>query len=221
MRAPPERPDPREVSFRLLAAVVGVAALVLPLAQRASAGGGNYSVSGGTAAEQATVRDALDASSFDWSVLPHTIQVTIQPGAGDSATSGSVALDPQVLDMGTFSWAIVQHEFAHQIDFYLLNDAERAQLAQAIGGTQWFPSGAMLPHSAYSCERFASLVAWAYWPSVENSLRPSSPAAEAGGMAPPAFRALLSGMLNDSTSAPPPPVKDFTPELPLMQSSAA
>jgi len=167
------------------------------------------------------VRAALDASSFDWSVLPQ-IQVTIQPGAGDSATSGSVALDPQVLDMGTFSWAIVQHEFAHQIDFYLLNDAERAQLAQAIGGTQWFPSGATLPHSAYSCERFASLVAWAYWPSVENSLRPSSPAAEAGGMAAAAFRALLSGMLNNSTTAPqPPPGRDFTPELPLMQSSAA
>jgi hypothetical protein len=209
------------VSFRLLAAVVGVSALVLPLAQRAAAGGGNYTITGGTAAEQATVRDALDASSFDWSILPQTIQVTIQPGAGDSATPGSVALDPQLLDMGTFSWAIVQHEFAHQIDFYLLNDADRAQLAQAIGGTQWYPSGATLPHSAYSCERFASLVAWAYWPSPENSLRPHSPADEAGGMAASAFRTLLSGMLNDSTSSPQPPVRDFTPELPLMRSSAA
>jgi hypothetical protein len=208
------------VSFRLLAAVVGVSALVLPLAQRAAAGGGNYTITGGTAAEQATVRAALDASSFDWSLLPQ-IQVSIQPGGGDSATSGRVALDPQVLDMGTFSWAIVQHEFAHQIDFYLLNNPERAQLAQAIGGVEWFPSDGALPHAAYTCERFASLVSWAYWPSAENSLRPSSPADEAGGMAPAAFRALLSGMLNDSTTSPQPPVRDFTPELPLMQSSAA
>jgi hypothetical protein len=176
-------------------------------------------ISGGTPAEQATVHAALNASSFNWSLVPQ-IQVTIQPGAGDSATSGSVALDPQVLDMGTFSWAIVQHEFAHQIDFYLLTDAERSQLAQAIGGTQWFPSGGALPHSAYSCERFASLVAWAYWPSVENSLRPHSPADEAGGIAPGAFRTLLAGMLNDSPTAPA-PVRDSTPELPLMQSSAA
>ncbi len=176
------------MSFRLPAALLVATALVLPLSQGAAASGGNYAISGGTAAEQATVRAALDASSFDWSLLPR-IQVTIQPGAGDSATSGSVALDPQVLDMGTFSWAIVQHEFAHQIDFYLLNNAERAQLAQAIGGVEWFPSGGALPHAAYTCERFASLVAWAYWPSVENSLRPSSPADEAGGMAPAAFRA--------------------------------
>ena len=126
--------------------------------------------------------------------------------------------------MGTFSWAIVQHEFAHQIDFLLLNDSERARLAQAIGGVQWFPSDAALPHAAYSCERFASLVAWAYWPSAENSLRPRSAADEAGGMPAPAFRALLSQMLNASAAsptAPQPPVRDFTPELPLMQSSAA
>lgn len=207
------------MSFRLTAAVIGAAALVLPISQSASAADGNYAISGGTPAEQATVRAALNASSFDWSVLPQTIQVTIRPGAVDSATSGSVSLDPQVLDMGTFSWAIVQHEFAHQIDFLLLNDSERARLAQAIGGVEWFPSDGALPHAAYTCERFASLVAWAYWPSAENSLRPRSATDEAGGMQAPAFRALLSQMLNAS-AAPSPQVSDLTPELPLMQSSA-
>jgi hypothetical protein len=217
------RPEPRGVSFRL-PAILLAATLALLLTQGASAGGGNYAISGGTPAEQATVRDALNASSFTWSVLPQTIQVTIQPSPDDHATPGNVYFDPQLLDMGTFSWAIVQHEFAHQIDFLLLDDSERARLALAIGGAQWFPSGAPLTHASYSCERFASLVAWAYWPSAENSLRPRSTADEAGGMPAPDFRALLSQMLNVSASAPaspPPPQKTFVPELPLMQSSAA
>jgi hypothetical protein len=207
------------VSSRLTAALLAVAALALPFSQGASAAGGNYTISGGTTGEQATVRAALNASSFPWSVLPQTIQVTIQPGPDDYAIPGSVSIDPQLLDMGAFSWAIVQHEFAHQIDFLLLDDSERAQLAQAIGGVEWFPSGAVLPHASYGCERFASLVAWAYWPSAENSLRPRSTADEAGGMPAADFRALLSQMLN--SASPPTPVETFVPELPLMQSSAA
>jgi hypothetical protein len=150
MRRPCLRPDHRGVSFRSPAALLAAAALAFPLSQGAAAAGGDYAISGGTPAEQATVRAALNASSFNWSVLPQTIQVTIEPEAGDSATPGSVSIDPQLLDMGVFSWGIVQHEFAHQIDFYLLNNAERAQLAQAIGGVEWFPSGGALPHAAYT-----------------------------------------------------------------------
>jgi hypothetical protein len=214
------------MSFRFTAALIGAVALALPLSQSASAAGGNYTVTGGTPAEQATVRAALNASSFNWGLLPQTIQVTIQPGAGDYATPGSVSIDPQLLDMGAFAWAVVQHEFAHQIDFLLLTDSDRARLAQAIGGAQWFPSGASLPHSSYSCERFASLVAWAYWSSSENSLRPNSTADEAGGMPAPAFRALLSQMLNVPVTpvASPPTVKVFAPKLKrtaLKRSSAA
>ena len=41
------------------------------------------------------MRAALDASTFDWSLLPQTIQVTIQPGVGDYATPGNVYVDPQ------------------------------------------------------------------------------------------------------------------------------
>lgn len=203
------------MSFRFTAALIGTIALALPLSQSASAAGGNYTVTGGTPAEQATVRAALNASSFNWSLLPQTIEVTIEAGAGDYATPGKVSIDPQLLDMGTFGWAVVQHEFAHQIDFLLLTDSDRARLAQAIGGAQWFPSGAPLPHSSYSCERFASLVAWAYWSSAENSLRPNSPADEAGGMPAPAFRALLSQMLNVpvTPAVSPPNVKVFAPRL--------
>jgi hypothetical protein len=226
MCGPRIRPDSGGMSFRFVAALIGAAALALPLSQQASAAGGTYTVTGGTPAEQATVHAALNASSFNWSLLPQTIQVTIEPGAGDYATPGKVSIDPQLLDMGTFAWAVVQHEFAHQIDFLLLTDPERAQLAQAIGGAQWFPSGAPLPHASYSCERFASLVAWAYWSSSQNSLRPNSATDEAGGMPAPAFRALLSQMLNIpvTQAASPPTVKVFAPKLKrttLKRSSAA
>jgi hypothetical protein len=186
---------------RLPVALLAAAALALPLSQGALASGGNYTITGGTPAEQATVRAALNASTFNWSILPQTIQVTIQPGAGESATPGSVSIDSQLLDMGEFGWAIVQHEFAHQIDFLLLTDAQRAQIAQAIGGSQWAPSGTALPHSAYTAERFASLVAWAYWQSPQNSLRPNSTSDEAGGMPAPAFRTLLAQLLNIPAAA--------------------
>jgi hypothetical protein len=212
------------VSFRISAALLAAAALAFPLSPGAAAAGGDYAISGGTPAEQATVRAALNASSFNWSVLPQTIQVTIEPGAGDSATPGSVSIDPELLDMGVFSWGIVQHEFAHQIDFLLLDDSDRAQLAQAIGGVQWFPRDGAFPHSAFTCERFASLVAWAYWPSPQNVLRPRSTIDEAGAIPAPEFRALLSQMLNISASPPdssPMSAKVFAPELPLMQSSVA
>jgi hypothetical protein len=209
MCGPRIRPDSGGMSFRFVAALIGAAALALPLSQQASAAGGTYTVTGGTPAEQATVHAALNASSFNWSLLPQTIQVTIEPGAGDYATPGKVSIDPQLLDMGTFAWAVVQHEFAHQIDFLLLTDPERA-----------------LPHASYSCERFASLLAWAYWSSSQNSLRPNSATDEAGGMPAPAFRALLSQMLNIpvTQAASPPTVKVFAPKLKrttLKRSSAA
>jgi hypothetical protein len=45
----------------------------------ALAAGGTYSFAGGTPKQQATVRAALNASSFDWSVLPRSITVHIGP----------------------------------------------------------------------------------------------------------------------------------------------
>src|SRR5438105_2675451 len=53
--------------FLLVLAAVS-AALLLP--GTAVAGGGNYVLDGGTPAEQAEVHAALEASRFDWSVVP-------------------------------------------------------------------------------------------------------------------------------------------------------
>ncbi len=62
--------------FRRFAATVAVT-LVLPAT--ALAGGGNYAFDGATPAERATVRAALNASAFDWGIVPK--RVTIHVGA--------------------------------------------------------------------------------------------------------------------------------------------
>jgi len=164
-------------------------------AQSALAGGGSYAFSGGTAKEQATVHSALEASSFSWSLIPSTI--TIHIGAyGDSySTYGQVYLDASLLDSGRFAWGVVQHEMGHQVDFFLFDDTKRAQLEQLLGGKDWCYSIAGLKHSDYGCERFASELAWAYWPSPDNSMKPSSPTDEAGAIPVAQFRALLTQLI--------------------------
>ena len=160
----------------------------LVLAPTAFAGGGAYVFDGGTAGEQAQVRAALAASSFDFSVVPATVTVHIARGVDSQALPGQVWLDADLLDAGTYAWGVVQHEFAHQVDFLLLDDARRAVLQAALGGSAWC-SGAT--HDRLGCERFADLVAWAYWPSPDNVLRPAG----GGPISPTAFRALVSRLL--------------------------
>lgn len=171
----------------------------------ALASGGNYVFDGGTPAEQANVTAALNASSFDWSVIPGTISVHIGSVGGSYAAPGAVFLDSSLLDSGSFAWGVVQHEFAHQVDFLMFDDADRAELETALGGKNWCYTVAGLPHSAYGCERFASELAWAYWPSSANCMSPVSTDGESGGMPVAAFRSLVAQILGVPTLADPPP----------------
>ncbi|HEY3543366.1 MAG TPA: hypothetical protein VGK79_12570 [Gaiellaceae bacterium] len=164
----------------------------LALAQGAYAGGGSYVVMGGTRAEQAQVKAALDASSFDFSLVPTTVTIHVARGIAPYSTPGQVWLDADLLDAGRLAWGVVQHEYAHQVDFAVLDDARRAQLQAVVGGSAWC-AGA--PHAQLGCERFADLVAWAYWQSPDNVMRPSGAADEGGGVAPAAFRASLARIL--------------------------
>lgn len=173
-----------------LASFVG--ALALALAPAAHAGGGHYSFDGGTRAQQAQVTSALEASSFDWGIVPGRVVVHIAPNVISSAQPDEIWLDARLLDSGRFSWGVVQHEYAHQVDFAVLDDARRAQLQAVVGGSAWC-AGA--PHAQLGCERFADLVAWAYWQSPDNVMRPSGAADEGGGVAPAAFRASLARIL--------------------------
>jgi hypothetical protein len=169
-----------------------VAALCLP--STALAGGGTYTVVGGTASQQAQVHRALDASSFDWGVVP-AVRIHVAPNAVTEAAPGEIWIDSHILDMGRFGWATVQHEYAHQIDFLLFDDAKRARMFDLVGGRDWCWGGAGLEHSDFGCERFASTVAWAYWPSRDNALRPQAPGDEAGFVPPAVFRAVLAELL--------------------------
>ena len=167
-------------------------AAALVLAPAALAKGGSYVFDGGTRAEQAQVKAALDASSFDYSVVPATVTVHIVRYATTEATPGHIYLDPTLLDAGRFSWGVVQHEYAHQVDFLVLTDAARAQLQAALGASAWCSGAA---HAQLGCERFADLVSWAYWQSPDNCMRPASASDEGAQLTPAAFRALLTRLL--------------------------
>ncbi len=186
--------------FLLLALAVGGT----DWAPAAHAAGGTYVFAGGNAYERLQVHDALDASSFNWSVVPVTVTIHIGAPAVSEATPGNIYLDAGLLDAGEFSWGVVQHEYAHQVDFMLLTPDDRVTLAAALGTQTWCYDGTMqLPHSSYGCERFASNLAWAYWPSKNNCLRPMSSTDEAGSVAPDAFRALLASLLGPGVSGTP------------------
>jgi hypothetical protein len=191
----------------LLLAVV----LVGLCAQPAFAGGGSYSFAGGTPKQQATVRAALDESSFDWGVLPGSITVHIGAIGGSYSEAGNVYLDGSLLSSGRFAWGVVQHEFAHQVDFLLLDDSKRALLQSALGGKDWCYSVTGLAHSDYSCERFASELAWAYWASSDSSMSPTATGGESNGLPVAQFRALLARILAVPSLATVPPVKAFAP----------
>jgi hypothetical protein len=196
----------RRTTLTLLAA-----ALFGVFAQSALAADGSYSFAGGTPKQQATVRAALNASSFDWDVLPRSITVHIGPIGGSYSQVGNVYLDGSLLDSGRFSWGVVQHEFSHQVDFLLFDDTKRALLNAALGGKDWCYSVVGLKHSDYGCERFASELAWAYWPSTDNVMSPASTGGESGGMPVAQFRALVAVLVGVPSLAAPPPVKAFAP----------
>ena len=178
--------------------------IVLLLAFAAWPGAANaaYSIDGGTPAEHATVHAGLAASSFPWGVVPARVRIHIRAGVLSHAVPGEIWLDSHLLDAGRFSWAIIQHEFAHQVDFFLLNDSERVGLAAHLGGSSWWsttryalaPDGS-LAHGDLTAERFASTLTWAYWPCRANVLRPESPTDESAALPPGQFRALLAFLL--------------------------
>ncbi len=176
-----------------IALVTALAALALT--GQAQAAGGDYVFDGGTAKQRTQVRLALNASTFNWSIVP--AQITIHIGRVDQteATRGEIWLDSRLLDAGRFSWAVVQHEYAHQVDFFLFDDTTRARLLRLLGGRDWCYGIPGLLHSQYGCERFASTLAWSYWPSRDNACKPESRKAESAAMAPAKFRSLMKQLV--------------------------
>src|SRR5664279_4646261 len=134
--------------FKRLLIQLCVAATMLAIAPAAFASGGNYVFDGGSQPQQAQVTAALNASSFPWSIVPGPVVIHIQRGVVSSAAPNQIWLDANLLDAGRFAWGVVQHEYAHQVDFALLDSATRAQLHTILGGTAWSgPEG----HSTLEC----------------------------------------------------------------------
>jgi hypothetical protein len=172
-----------------------VLAAALSLAGPAQAAGGDYVFDGGSKGQRAEVTAALAASSFDWSLVPARITVHIRPLDHSYSTPGHVWLDADLLSAGRFAWAVVQDEYAHQVDFFLFDSATRERLKAALGARDWCYGVKGLAHHEYGCERFASTLVWAYWQSKDNSYRPMSSADESAAMAPARFRALMAELI--------------------------
>lgn len=175
-----------------------ISAFVFPASAQAAAT--RVSFEGGTPAQRTQVREALRASSFRWELIPQTVTVHIGRGFLTRAGSGTVWLDADLLDAGMFSWGVVQHEFAHQVDFLLLTTWQRMQLATALEADEWCWADNPRSHGDYGCERFASTFTWAYWPSRSNAFRPESPADESAALPPTRFRSLLDSVLGVPTA---------------------
>ena len=182
----------------MIRSTLTLAALAVALAApgNAAASGGNYRFDGGTAKQQGQVRSALNASSFDWNVVPAQITIHIGQGSDSEAAYGEIWLDADLLNSGVFSWGTVQHEYAHQVDFFLLTPERRAWLSTLFGHKPWGPVDQPgLAHANYASERFASTLSWSFWQSSANAYRPSSAADEAGGVDPGLFRAVVRGLM--------------------------
>src|ERR1700730_3732058 len=167
--------------------------LAFALAPAAHAAGGKYAFDGGTQAQRGQFKAALAASSFNWSLVPGQIVIHIGKQISSHAVAGQIWLDGGLLDTGRFSWGVVQHEYAHQVAFGLLTDPVRAQLQSPLQADSWW--GSLDQHAQLGCERFADTLAWAYWQSPDNVMKPDSPTAEGGQMAPAGFPAALASVL--------------------------
>lgn len=181
----------------LLGTLLATVAVAGAIASPAEARGGNYVFEGGTASDRAEVKKALDASSFDWGIVPQVVVIHLVRGMDSHALPGHIWLDTDLLRSGVFSWAVVQDEYAHQIDFLLFDDGIRASMNSALRGKAWCHADAKdLRHADYGCERFASTLVWSYWQSKDNAYRPTSPGDESAAMGATQFRTLMSGLLS-------------------------
>jgi hypothetical protein len=189
--------------FRGIAFAATLLALVLPSPGTAATTGADVMLDGGTARERAEVRAALSASSFDWRLLRRQVTVHIGRYGTSHSTPGHVWLDGGLLRSGRFAWATVMDEFAHQVDFFLLDGPRRQLLQERLGTQAWCYEDPALAHGANGCERFASMVAWAYWPTKHNAYRPRTRADETASMSAAEFRSLLADLIGAPRAAAP------------------
>jgi hypothetical protein len=181
---------------RRIVLAAALSAILLAAAGPAYAGGGSYAFDGGTRAERGEVRAALDASAFDWSLVPAQITIHVVRGIPVSySTPGQIWLDADLLDTGEFAWGAVQMEYAQQVQLLRLDQRARAQLTEALGAKDWCYALPGVAAQDEGCERFAAALAWAYWPSAANAMKPQGPGDWSAQLPAEAFRALVARLL--------------------------
>jgi hypothetical protein len=187
-------PEAQSAGFGAVLAAASIFAFVaVRESARAQPPAKGYSFAGGTTRERATVRAALAASSFDWGLVHRRVTIHVVPGGSAYARPGEIWIGRRLLARGRAAWGLIQHEYGHEVDFFLLDARARASLNRALGGKTWWPNGRWR-HDQYGSERFASTLAWSYWPSPQNTLvRYARP--EATAMRPAAFRRLVDRLL--------------------------
>jgi hypothetical protein len=167
----------------------------LALAGTAQAADGNYVLEGGSPEAQETVRAAVEASRFDFDSIPTQITIRISSCGCAGARPGLIVLDGAVVtdtSLGDrYSWGVIQNEFAHQVDFSLFDDADRAAMRGLVGGKDWCYERAGLLHDQHGCERFSDVFTWAFWPTKQNIFR-----AHAKALAPQMTAKELRGFIN-------------------------
>jgi hypothetical protein len=183
---------------RILRTTVVALLASLTLAGTAQAAGGDYVFEGGSPEAQATVRAALDASRFNFDRIPAQITIRISHCGCAGAREGLIVLDEGVVldtSLGArYSWGLIQHEYAHQIDYFLFQERDRAAVRRTLGGKDWCYETAGLSHDEHGCERFADVFSWAFWPSKRNVLRADAKAI-APQMSPKQLRAFVNRLL--------------------------
>ena len=137
-----------------LSLLFSVVVCALALTPAALASGGHYVFAGGTPAEQQQVEQGLEASSFDWNLVPAQVTIHIVRNIPVSySTPGQIWLDAGLLDSGSFSWGVVQMEYAQQVQFTILSPEAQSQLTGMLGAQQWCYDNPSLPRGANACER--------------------------------------------------------------------
>jgi hypothetical protein len=189
------------MGFRPLIVALAAAA-VLGFSSNALASGGNYSIVGGTPFERLQVESALGASGFDWDMVAGPVTIHIDGGIVSHSLPGQIWLDSGLLDTGEFAWGVVQMEYAQQVQLSLVTAPMRVPLTALLGAQQWCYDDLSLPRSASACERFAAMLAWAYWPSSKNCMKPAGKEDWSSSMDPAAFRALLRILLGAPNVVP-------------------
>jgi hypothetical protein len=95
--------------MRHLILIAALFALVAPV--NAEGSGGTYTFSGGSEPARAAVRAALEASAFDWGLVPEPVTIQISACGCAGARPGAVVLDERLLESTpygrAYTWGIV------------------------------------------------------------------------------------------------------------------